>query len=197
LRPLSLFRGWDIGQLLTVLGAKSGSWLDTTGAIALITGVVSIVSVTLGIFLRWLLDKWSAKTESAQAWRDRARNLAADLDALLAGGLSSGFMTIDSFREDALKSWARRLRRETSMIARFAEEEPLRKAAADVRVRFEKLVGRTFVIAQNPNPTPEAQEQRERAYGEAAYALDVLIERCGGPNAPPRDSYPLLLDSDA
>ena len=60
------------------------------------------------------------------------RELVADLNMILMGGLSSGFSMHADMLEEAVMEWAGSLRRRTMMLAQFGPTESVRDAADEV-----------------------------------------------------------------
>jgi len=174
------------------------SWWDTNGAVVLLTGVVSVLSLSIGLLLRPLVETRIRRHERTERAYEAARELAADLSRVLPAFSGFGGKVLLG----AARTWQEDLERRINLAKYFGPDEDLRKAAASVWLWFFKLKNYALSAEKmkdddTPSHVQESMDRKSRtAYGEASYALDIFISELGGPDIPPRDAYPLLLKED-
>lgn len=161
------------------------SWWDTNGASVLLAGAISVTSLAVGFALQPIVQRRVRRQEQHEDWLQEARQVAADLSTFLFDGIT----------DESVEWWRNDLRRRTVLLAHFAPDSGVREAAEKLWNEIERLrMSRRRMRGMPSGPHKSRLEQRElEATGEANYQLDALVERLGGPAAPPRDSYFLPL----
>lgn len=166
----------------------------------LLGGALTVFGILIGALLQpWIqrqIRRDDEKTKEEKEWRERGRELVAELDTVLSG---LGFDFTHEAASAAADRWIREFERPLVMMSRFYPDETVRTTAARARLEFRRAVNLTALLRRLPEGDQRRitrDADRKVALGEAAYAVDELIGLLGGPPPPDRASYPLPLRTD-
>ena len=167
------------------------SLLETPGFSAL----TALFGVAIGYLLQPLAARRIRSHEDEERWRERGREVAADIDGFLR---RMSFDIGHEVSQEASKSWLRDMERPLLMLGRFYPDETVRVVARALWVECRLASNRTLAFPNTSDPDTRLRlsERQKEDVGEASFALDKLVELLGGEAARKREEIDYTLRSD-
>lgn len=182
--------------------AAPTSWWDSSGAVVLLTGLVSTITFWIGFVARPRTEarirREAQREAEAAEWIKFGRDLTADLEYMLEETLSRHAIERDG-SAPARAEWNEGFRRRVTLLSQFAHDPQIKAAAKQTRLRYVMVIRTAFAHENFPKTDPKYEEivrRFERRWGEAHYALMGLIEMLGGEARRPREEVDYPLETD-
>jgi hypothetical protein len=176
-----------------------GSWLDTSGAVIMLTGLVTVSATAIPLALRpWMenrIREANRREEAEQGWLNDAQVLSVELESLLEKyGVGS------LFDQPSLVTapWNGGMRTRAALVLKFSPDEGRRRIGVELLTAVDLMHNRAMSLLQlrqrgNEATVARATENYEEFHGEAVHALFRFAEALGGPESPPREGFTLPL----
>lgn len=182
----------------------ASDWWDSTGALVLLTGTVTICATAIPLALRpWSenrIRRAERQEDRLDRWDENARALSVELETMLEKYVVSSLFDQTTL---VMMPWeAGGLRTRAALILRFAPTATLRKLGVHLFHDIDLLHHRAFRLVMLRRDHPDdprltkAVEGYGETHGEAVLTLAGFAEAIGGPTAPGREAFALPLKTD-